>query len=65
MRIQMKFAGEAEIGPLMPKTAIWKRWPGRASRVTTTRFGALKPADDAAAGWPSTSGSEPSTQTSA
>jgi hypothetical protein len=39
----MKFCGLAEIGPFMPKTASWKRCPGCASRVSTTRLGALKP----------------------
>ena len=57
--------GADEIGPLMPKTAIWKRWPGRASRVSTTRLGALKPATTWPPPSPSWWGSAPSTHTSA
>ena len=61
----MKFTGGFEIGPLMPNTASWIRWPGRASRVSTTRLGALNPFTSWPPVWPSTSGSWPSTHTSA
>ena len=30
----------------MPKTAIGNVWPGRASRVSTTRFGRVESGDD-------------------
>ena len=49
----------------MPNTAIVKRSPGRASRVSTTRFGALKPATTGPPESPSACGSSPFTQTSA
>ena len=39
----MKLPGGFDSGPLAPNTASWIRWPGRASRAITTRFGALKP----------------------
>ena len=48
----MKFTGGLEIGPLTPKIASWMRCPGRASRVSTTRLGALKPLIELAARLP-------------
>ena len=56
---------EAEIGPLMPNTASWKLSPGRASRVSTTRLGALKPPTTWPPVSPSATGNAPSTHTSA
>ena len=61
----MKFDGGSESGPLAPKIASWIRWPGRASRVSTTRFGALNPLTSAPPVCPSTRGSLPSTHISA
>jgi hypothetical protein len=49
----------------MPNMAIVKVWPGRASVVSTTRFGALKPATTAPPSSPSAFGSTPLTHTSA
>jgi hypothetical protein len=49
----------------MPKTAITKRSPGRASRVRTTRFGALNPATTGPPVSPSACGIEPFTHISA
>ena len=48
-RIQMKFVGGFESGPLAPKTASWIFCPGFTSRPITSRFGAFQPAIDRAA----------------
>ncbi len=61
----MKFPGGLDTGPFIPNTASWICWPGRMSRPTTTRLGALKPLITGPPGWPSTSGNVPSTHTSA
>ncbi len=61
----MKLSGLFEIGPFMPKTASSNVWPGFASRVRITRFGALKPFTAWPPACPSMSGSFPSTHTSA
>jgi hypothetical protein len=64
-RTHKKFSGLDEIGPLAPKTAMLKLCPGRASRVSTTRLGALNPLTTRPPGAPSTAPSAPSTHTSA
>ena len=46
----MKLAGGCETGPLMPKTASWICWPGRASRGQHHAIGRVEPLDDLAAG---------------
>ena len=61
----MKFFGLAETGAFCAKTAISWLSPGRASRVSTTRFGALKPRATPPVVCPSTTGSFPSSHTSA
>ena len=61
----MKLPGGLESGPFTPKIASWNLWPGRASRVSTTRFGALKPFTSWPPVCPSTTGSCPFTHTSA
>ena len=40
---KIQLVGVSEIGPLMPKMAIWKTLPGRAS-FSSSRLGTLKPA---------------------
>jgi hypothetical protein len=43
-RTNTEFAGAIEIGPLMPKMAIWNLSPGLRPVLSTTRLGMLCPA---------------------
>lgn len=42
-RKKTKFTGATEMGPLMPKMAIWNLSPGWTVSASTTRLGMLKP----------------------
>src|SRR5437868_6927116 len=59
------FGGAKEIGPLMPRIAIWNLSPGFTLSLNTTRLGMLKPWMVAGLGRPAARGICPLTQTSA